>query len=137
MSDISVVAPGGVSVPKTFDTDLQKSVSAEEGALRTMTGKVIEPSVAASDKEIDRNAVLKATEDMQRIVNDVSDNSLLFSVDGELDRLVITVTEVGSENIVRQFPPEEFLTVAKYIAAQEQDVIDEDFLKGILFDVRT
>ena len=44
---------------------------------------------------------------------------------------------VGSDEIIRQFPPEEFITVAKFIAAQTPEMIDEDYLKGILFDQHT
>ena len=51
--------------------------------------------------------------------------------------MVVTVREVGSDEIIRQFPPEEFITVAKHIAAQNPDLMDEDYLKGILFDQRT
>jgi uncharacterized FlaG/YvyC family protein len=64
----------------------------------------------------------------------VTDNSLSFSVEESLNRMVVEVRVVGSDEIIRQFPPEEFLTVAKFIAAQDVTDIDEDYLKGILFD---
>ena len=51
--------------------------------------------------------------------------------------MVVAVRAVGSDEIIRRFPPEEFLTVAKFIAAQNPDEMDEDFLKGILFDQHT
>ena len=41
---------------------------------------------------------------------------------------------MGSDEIIRQFPPEEFLTVAKFIASKDLSEIVEDFLKGVLFD---
>ena len=51
--------------------------------------------------------------------------------------MVVSVREVGTDEIVRQFPPEEFLTVAKFIVSQNPEELDEDFLKGILYDHST
>jgi uncharacterized FlaG/YvyC family protein len=61
---------------------------------------------------------------------------LSFRIEEDLSRMVVAVRAVGSDEIIRQFPPEEFITVAKHIAAQNPDLIDEDYLKGILFDQR-
>jgi uncharacterized FlaG/YvyC family protein len=67
-------------------------------------------------------------------VSAVTDNNVSFSVEEDLNRMVVSVRAVGSDEIVRQFPPEEFLTVAKFLAEQDMSMVDEDFLKGILFD---
>ena len=69
---------------------------------------------------------------LQDIVNSVSETSLSFSVEQDLSRMVVSVRAVGSDEIIRQFPPEEFITVAKFIAAQNPDAMSDDFLKGIL-----
>jgi uncharacterized FlaG/YvyC family protein len=94
--------------------------------------------VASLEKEATAStgisAVKQASAVLENIVNSVSDTALSFSVEGDLSRMVVAVRAVGSDEIIRQFPPEEFLTVAKFIAAQNVDELDEDFLKGILFD---
>ena len=78
-----------------------------------------------------------ATE-VERVVTEVTQaRSLSFSVEEDLSRLVVAVRVVGSDEIIRQFPPEEFISVAKFIAAQNPEMIDEDYLKGILFDQYT
>ena len=78
-----------------------------------------------------------ATE-VERVVTEVTQaRSLSFSVEEDLSRLVVAVRVVGSDEIIRQFPPEEFISVAKFIAAQDPEMIDEDYLKGILFDQYT
>jgi len=66
-----------------------------------------------------------------------NDTSLSFRIEEDLSRMVVAVRAVGSDEIIRQFPPEEFITVAKFIAAQNPEMIDEDYLKGILFDQYT
>lgn len=78
-----------------------------------------------------------AASNVAAVVNKVAANSLAFEVEEGLDRVVVRVTSKGSNELVRQFPPEEFLTVAKFIAEQQNDVLSEDFLKGILFDTRS
>ena len=94
--------------------------------------------VASLQKEAtsrtDISEVKRVSAVLENIVNSVSDTALSFSVEDDLSRMVVAVRAVGSDEIIRQFPPEEFLTVAKFIAAQNVDQLDEDFLKGILFD---
>ena len=78
-----------------------------------------------------------AADIVQKVVDSVSDVALSFSVVEELSRTVVSVRAVGSDEVIRQFPPEEFITVAKFLAAQDLDSINEDYLKGILYDVHT
>ena len=78
--------------------------------------------------------VAQASKAVEVVVNKVAETSLSFSVENELSRMVVSVRSVGSDKVIRQFPPEEFLSVAKFIASQNPDELSEDFLKGILFD---
>lgn len=91
-------------------------------------------SVITSSDRPSKAGLQRSVSDVQKIVSSVTDNSLSFSVEESLNRMVVEVRVVGSDEIIRQFPPEEFLTVAKFIAAQDVADIDEDYLKGILFD---
>jgi uncharacterized FlaG/YvyC family protein len=108
-----------------------------EKALRNKQGDVAQIAKPAIDIKTDEKAVVKMAAEVETVVNAVSETSLSFSVDKDLSRMVVAVRAVGSDEIIRQFPPEEFMTVAKFIAAQDPDSLDEDFLKGILFDQRT
>lgn len=94
---------------------------------------------AADDKPVVASKVelTNAAAEISKIVNEVAATSLSFSIEEDLSRMVVAVRSVGSDKIIRQFPPEEFLTVAKFIAAQNPDELNEDFLKGILFDQYT
>lgn len=75
--------------------------------------------------------------EVEAVVNAVAlDTSLSFRVEEELSRMVVAVRAVGSDEIIRQFPPEEFITVAKHLAKLSPDLMDEDYLKGVLFDQR-
>ena len=83
---------------------------------------------------VSKDSLGVAVSEVQKIVSAVADNNVSFSVEEDLNRMVVSVRAVGSDEIVRQFPPEEFLTVAKFLAEQDMSMVDEDFLKGILFD---
>jgi uncharacterized FlaG/YvyC family protein len=89
------------------------------------------PAVPTESELVDASASL------QDIVNKVSETAVSFSVEQELSRMVVAVRAVGSDEVIRQFPPEEFITVAKFIAAQNPEMISENYLKGILFDQYT
>lgn len=97
---------------------------------------------SSAEKELTRESafeltfdnVVEASKAVEVVVNKVAETSLSFSVENELSRMVVSVRSVGSDKVIRQFPPEEFLSVAKFIAAQNPDELSEDFLKGILFD---
>jgi len=70
----------------------------------------------------------------EEIVNSKLPQDLAFSVEDSSGRVVVAVTEVGSDKVIRQFPPEEFLTVASVLAELGRDGISEEMLKGILYD---
>ena len=78
-----------------------------------------------------------AADIVQKVIDSVSDVALSFSIVEELSRTVVSVRAVGSDEVIRQFPPEEFITVAKFLAAQDLDSISGDYLKGILYDGHT
>ncbi|MDA7582612.1 flagellar protein FlaG [Luminiphilus sp.] len=94
-------------------------------------------STVRSD-EVSKQGLEKSAETVEKVVNAVTqDTSLSFRVEEDLSRMVVAVRAVGSDEIIRQFPPEEFITVAKFIASQDPGMVDEDFLKGVLFDQYT
>ena len=113
ISEMSAAMP---NAPKGF---------ADAGGLSTQNKGVSEEKLAVSAKAV------------ESVVNSVTSKSLSFSIEADLSRMVVAVRAVGSDEIIRQFPPEEFLTVAKFIAAQNPELIDEDYLKGVLFDQYT
>lgn len=85
--------------------------------------------------EVSRKEIEIAAADVEKVVNEATkDTNLSFRIEEDLSRMVVSVRAVGSDEIIRQFPPEEFITVAKFIASQTPDMVDEDFLKGVLFD---
>lgn len=133
MSEIDVTAVNALkpSPSKYSSEGADDSVSA---ALRRET---VPKAMADRANTISTGELNLAADKLSEVVLDVTGKSLSFTIDDELSRMIISVRAVGSDEIIRQFPPEEFISVAKYIASQDSSEINEDFLKGILFDGHT
>ena len=132
MVDIDPVAASSVAIPGLSKPEAASLMVHGAKAAPAALEKIVERELRAeaSKEELERSA-----KDVEAVVNTISqDTSLSFRVEEELSRMVVAVRAVGSDVIIRQFPPEEFITVAKHIAAQNPDMIDEDYLKGVLFD---
>ena len=122
--------------PVTTNTVVNQSVQ-KTGFQGDTVAKATEEQVAGTSISVSMKELVVAASEVSAVVNEVAPTSLSFSIEEDLSRMVVAVRAVGSDEIIRQFPPEEFLTVAKFIAAQNPDEMSEDFLKGILFDKHT
>lgn len=90
-------------------------------------------TVSTSLDEIDLTQAVNSVELFTRTYMDAS---VKFSIDDQLGRTIITVLEPETDKVIRQFPPEEFLQVARTIS-EMTDLSDKDMLIGILFDQHT
>ena len=129
MSDTSPISEVVVRSPTQVTKDATVTVQAREPAQPSSRNAV--------ETKVSVDVLKSAVHQVESIVNSVADTSLSFSIDEELSRMIVAVKAVGSDEIIRQFPPEEFITVAKFIASQEPTAMSDDFLKGILFDQYT
>ena len=133
MVEVNPVGVQSISAPNTRVSDGAQIAGETKG-----TSDKREQSISASGGPVAPETLEKAALEVEKVVNSVTnDTSLSFRIEEDLSRMVVAVRVVGSDEIIRQFPPEEFITVAKFIAAQNPEMIDEDYLKGILFDQYT
>lgn len=66
-----------------------------------------------------QNAVAQINEHMQKL-----ERSLQFTIDEGSGKEVVTVLDKNTEEIIRQFPSEETLVIARQIAEQKDDVVN-------------
>ena len=131
MVDVNPVGVQSVNAPNIRVSDGAQKAAGETKVAADKREQVI----PASGGPVAPETLEKAASEVEKVVNSVAnDTSLSFRIEEDLSRMVVAVRAVGSDEIIRQFPPEEFITVAKFIAAQNPEMIDEDYLKGILFD---
>jgi flagellar protein FlaG len=83
--------------------------------------------------ETTSKALKSAIKQVEGVIQEKLNRTLNFSLIEELNRSVIIVSESGTGNVIRQFPSDEFISVAKHIAQQASE-LDENALVGILFD---
>ena len=127
-----------VGVQSVKGPNLRVSDGAQIAGETKVTTDKREQAIADSVGPVATESLEKAALEVEKVVNSVTnDTSLSFRIEEDLSRMVVAVRAVGSDEIIRQFPTEEFITVAKHIAAQNPDLMDEDYLKGILFDQHT
>lgn len=75
----------------------------------------------ATDKAVQANSpsAVMEPEELDRVVSQLNDHvqnlqrQLQFSVDKESERMVVKVIDAESEEVIRQIPPEEVLTLAR------------------------
>jgi uncharacterized FlaG/YvyC family protein len=130
MVEVNPVGVQGVNAPNVRVSDDAQIAGDTKGTTHRR-----EQAISASGVPVAPETLEKAASEVEKVVNSVTnDTSLSFRIEEDLSRMVVAVRAVGSDEIIRQFPPEEFITVAKHIAAQNPDMMDEDYLKGVLFD---
>ena len=95
----------------------------------------VESSEAARAHPVSKQKIDEAIADFEAVIEKTG-LDLAFEVDDDLQRVVVSLSDQGSGEIVRQFPPEEFISVAKFIASHSDPGPNKDDLVGLLFDQR-
>lgn len=131
MSEVNGVVPQNATV-LTEASNISKSAGRNQAEGSATAGEII--ARADFKREISKAELETAAAEVSDKLSKISSTSLSFSVVEELSRMVVAVRSVGSDKVIRQFPPEEFISVAKFISSQDPSSMDEDFLKGILHD---
>jgi len=70
------------------------------------------PETQKSVREIQEEDVKKAVDDVQKFVS-TKNQDILFSIDEDLGKTVVKVVDRGTKELIRQFPSEEMLQIAK------------------------
>lgn len=78
-----------------------------------------ESSQSDNTKESLQSAVAHINEHMQKM-----ERSLQFTIDEGSGKEVVTVLDTNTAEIIRQFPSEETLIIARQIAEQKDDVVN-------------
>ena len=93
-----------------------------EGASPTAPATITEQAPSAvGEAQPQREALDKAVEAVNEFVGSVN-NDLRFAVDDETGRTVVKVIDVNTKEVIKQYPSEEMLAIAKAL----------DSIKGLL-----
>lgn len=86
---------------------------------------------ATSNNQPQQRDLEKLTEQLNKFVQS-RDNKLLFSLDDGSGRTVIKVVNRETDEIIRQFPPEEILSLSKMLRENIENMTEN--ASGILFE---
>jgi flagellar protein FlaG len=111
----AVSAPLSNSMSASFATATAPSSSAPAPAAAPVSNAAIDP-ISRSDAE-------QATKTINRFMESVSKN-LEFSVDDDLDKVVVKIVDRTTRDVIRQIPTEEALSISKSL----------DKLQGLLLN---
>ncbi|NQY25775.1 MAG: flagellar protein FlaG [Piscirickettsiaceae bacterium] len=80
---------------------------------------VSEPVVVKDEPKSLQDAVAQINDHVQNL-----QRSLLFTVDEESGKDVVTVLDSETDEVIRQYPSEEVLVIARQLAANKEDVLN-------------
>ena len=86
-----------------------------------------------TDRAISMDDVAKAVEQLRTAV-DMYSPSLKIGFDGELNKMVVRVTDSETEELIRELPPEEVLEIARFLERNSVNAEGSDSLRGMLVD---
>ncbi|HBM83180.1 MAG TPA: hypothetical protein DD459_05865 [Halieaceae bacterium] len=97
-------------------------------------GKAV-PAVAARETPASPPAdIAQATQDISNYIQTVN-RSLQISVEQDLGTTVITVIDKATEEVVRQIPSEEVISLARFLSQQQEELGGSGMpVKGLLMD---
>jgi flagellar protein FlaG len=113
-------------------TNIQSTSQALEGAKASTRASVVvpnanpEPVQTESTKDVSQD---NSAQNLQGAVSQINDyvqnlqRSLLFTVDEASGKDVVTVLDSETDEVIRQYPSEEILAIARRLAEQKDEAL--------------
>ncbi|UCV10913.1 flagellar protein FlaG [Dechloromonas denitrificans] len=113
IQSISGGNPAAYASPPPGDQVQRQAAAAAQRAEAEKTAELAPtPETKKSVREIQKEDVKKAVDDVQNFVN-TKNQDILFSIDEDLGKTVVKVVDRSTKELIRQFPSEDMLQIAK------------------------
>ena len=129
----NVASQGASAVPQAAAGAESPAQVVGSGAPKPVAAEATEKPKVETTEATSVQEVRQAAEDVARYVDSVS-RSLQISVDGELDKPIVTVLDSTTEQVVRQIPSEEIVAIAKFLRSQGAEMAGKETISGILLN---
>lgn len=106
-----------VTSPSSLTQPVPSVKEQSEGMQKPLSKSADEDADAVKSKSpapVDNEQLEKAVEDLNQYVQTMG-HELRFSVDKEIGSTIITVMDRETEQVIRQIPPEQAITLAKFL----------------------
>lgn len=131
-ASLSTVAPkeSAVALPKPT----AKARPSETAAPQVDTPRVKPTEVdTTQNRAITMQEVKKAVETLEAAVEEYAP-SMSIGFDGELNKMIVRVTDAETNEVIRELPPEELLDIARFLERHGVDAVGSESLRGMLLD---
>ncbi len=112
IQSISGGNPAAYASPPPGDQVQRQAAAAQRAEAEKTAELAPTPETKKSVREIQKEDVKKAVDDVQNFVN-TKNQDILFSIDEDLGKTVVKVVDRSTKELIRQFPSEEMLQIAK------------------------
>ena len=130
---VSTVAQSDISTSAPHDPRLKPAPPKE--ALGERAVPRIEPVEVdtQTDRAISMEDVQKAVEQLRAAVDKYTP-SLNIGFDGELNKMIVRITDSETNELIRELPPEDVLDIARFLERNGVKAVGSDSLRGMLVD---
>lgn len=112
IQNIGGTNPAAYSSPPVDQAQRKAASAAKRNEAEKPAELAPTPETKKSVSEIQKEDVKKAVDDVQNFVN-TKNQDILFSIDEDLGKTVVKVVDRSTKELIRQFPSEEMLQIAK------------------------
>lgn len=132
VASVSTVAPTDsvVAVPKLTTKD--QSTDPVHARVDSSVSKPMEVDTK-QDRAVTMEEVQKAVETLDAAVDKYTP-SMNIGFDGELNKMIVRVTDAETNEVIRELPPEKVLEIARFLERNGVDAVGSESLKGMLLD---
>ena len=85
------------------------------------------------DRAVSMEEVQKAVETLRAAVDKYTP-AMKIGFDGELNKMIVRVTDAETNEVIRELPPEEVLEIARFLERHGVDAVGSESLQGMLLD---
>ncbi|MEN3372861.1 flagellar protein FlaG [Dechloromonas sp. ZS-1] len=111
IQNINGAPPPGYIQPQV-EAAQRQAAAARRAETEVQKTTEVTPDTKKSVAELQKEDVKKAVDDIQKFVS-TKNQDLQFSIDEELGKTVVKVVDRSTKEIIRQYPSEEMLQIAK------------------------
>ena len=111
IQNINSATPPGYIQPQV-EAAQRQAAAARRAETEVQKTTEVTPDTKKSVAELQKEDVKKAVDDIQKFVS-TKNQDLQFSIDEELGKTVVKVVDRSTKEIIRQYPSEEMLQIAK------------------------
>jgi flagellar protein FlaG len=111
IQSISGGNPAAYALPQNDQVQRQAS-TVQRVETENIANAAPTPETKKSVREIQKEDIKKAVDDIQKFVN-TKNQDILFSIDEDLGKTVVKVVDRNTKELIRQYPSEEMLQIAK------------------------